>query len=97
MVLVDGGRKGLELVRREYPDVVVLDLKMPEMEGLYSVQLGDVELRTIKLRGSSGNLTSSPTESRMSRILYGFTSSNPQAKRLYIVGPNSRSKKLQAY
>jgi len=34
VVLADGGRKGLELLRREHPDVVVLDLKMPEMDGL---------------------------------------------------------------
>ena len=32
VILADGGRKGLELFRREHPDVVVLDLKMPEME-----------------------------------------------------------------
>jgi len=34
VVLADGGQKGLELFRRERPDVVVLDLKMPEMDGL---------------------------------------------------------------
>jgi CheY-like chemotaxis protein len=34
VVLADSGRKGLELFRREYPDVIVLDLKMPEMDGL---------------------------------------------------------------
>jgi len=34
VVLADSGRKGLELFRRERPDVVVLDLKMPEMDGL---------------------------------------------------------------
>jgi len=34
VVLADSGRKGLELFRREHPDVVVLDLKMPEMDGL---------------------------------------------------------------
>src|SRR5580765_8285260 len=33
VVLADGGRKGLELFRRERPDVVVLDLKMPELDG----------------------------------------------------------------
>jgi CheY-like chemotaxis protein len=27
-------RKGLELFRRQRPDVIVLDLKMPEMDGL---------------------------------------------------------------
>ena len=34
VVLAEGGRKGLELFRRERPDVLVLDLKMPEMDGL---------------------------------------------------------------
>jgi DNA-binding NtrC family response regulator len=34
VVLASSGRKGLELFRRERPDVVVLDLKMPEMDGL---------------------------------------------------------------
>jgi DNA-binding NtrC family response regulator len=34
VVLAESGRKGLELFHRERPDVVVLDLKMPEMDGL---------------------------------------------------------------
>jgi CheY-like chemotaxis protein len=34
VVLADSGRKGLELFPRERPDIVVLDLKMPEMDGL---------------------------------------------------------------
>jgi CheY-like chemotaxis protein len=34
VVLVASGRKGLELFRRERPDVVVLDLKMPGMDGI---------------------------------------------------------------
>ena len=34
VVLADSGRTGLELFRREHPDIVVLDLKMPEMDGL---------------------------------------------------------------
>jgi DNA-binding NtrC family response regulator len=34
VVLADGGRKGLELFRREHPDVIVLDLKMPEVDGI---------------------------------------------------------------
>src|SRR6185295_11443612 len=38
VVLADGGRKGLELFRRERPDVVVLDLKMPEMDGMAVLQ-----------------------------------------------------------
>jgi DNA-binding NtrC family response regulator len=38
VVLADGGRKGLELFRRERPDVIVLDLKMPEMDGMAVLQ-----------------------------------------------------------
>jgi two-component system, NtrC family, nitrogen regulation response regulator NtrX len=38
VVLADSGRKGLELIRRERPDVVVLDLKMPEMDGVTVLQ-----------------------------------------------------------
>ncbi len=34
VVLADGGWKGLELFRRARPDVVVLDLNMPEMDGV---------------------------------------------------------------
>ena len=34
VVVADGGWKGLELFRRERPDVVVLDLKMPELDGV---------------------------------------------------------------
>ena len=38
VVLAESGRKGLELFRREQPDVIVLDLKMPVMDGLTVLQ-----------------------------------------------------------
>ncbi|OAI47247.1 hypothetical protein AYO43_04720 [Nitrospira sp. SCGC AG-212-E16] len=38
VVLADGGRKGVELFRCERPDVIVLDLKMPEMDGMAVLQ-----------------------------------------------------------
>jgi CheY-like chemotaxis protein len=34
VILAASGQKGLELFRRERPDVIVLDLKMPGMDGL---------------------------------------------------------------
>ncbi len=38
VVLAENGRKGLECFRREHPDVLVLDLKMPEMDGFTVLQ-----------------------------------------------------------
>ena len=38
VVLASNGQKGLELFRRERPDVVVLDPNMPEMNGLTVLQ-----------------------------------------------------------
>ena len=34
VLLAESGQKGLELFRHERPDVIVLDLKMPDMDGL---------------------------------------------------------------
>ena len=55
VVLADGGRKGLELFRRERPDAVVLDLKMPEMDGvtvLTQLRNADQTLPVIMLTGA---------------------------------------------
>ena len=38
VVLAESGQKGLELFHRERPDVIVLDLKMPGMDGLTVLQ-----------------------------------------------------------
>lgn len=38
VVLAENGPKGLDLFRREHPDVIVLDLKMPGMDGLTVLQ-----------------------------------------------------------
>lgn len=38
VVVAENGRKGLDLYRRERPDVIVLDLKMPVMDGLAVLQ-----------------------------------------------------------
>jgi DNA-binding NtrC family response regulator len=38
VVLAESGPKGLEIFRRERPDVIVLDLKMPGTDGLTVLQ-----------------------------------------------------------
>jgi DNA-binding response OmpR family regulator len=44
VVLADSGQKGLEIIRREQFDVLVLDLKMPGMDGLTVLQ----QVRSLK-------------------------------------------------
>ena len=55
VILADSGRKGLDLFRREHPDAVVLDLKMPEMDGvtvLKQLRSADQKLPVIVLTGA---------------------------------------------
>jgi len=55
VVTASNGRKGLEFFRREHPDAVVLDLKMPEMDGLMvlkAIRSLDQKLPVIILTGA---------------------------------------------
>lgn len=60
VVLAENGRKGLELFRRERPDAVVLDLKMPEMDGMAVLQA----IRTIAPQAPVIILTGAGSEER---------------------------------
>jgi CheY-like chemotaxis protein len=56
VVLADNGWKGLELYRREHPDVIVLDLIMPGMDGievLKQIRSVDLTQPVIVVTGSS--------------------------------------------
>lgn len=45
----DGGQEGLELMRQEKPDLILLDLMMPEMDGgdVFHRMKEEIELRNI--------------------------------------------------
>jgi len=61
VVLANNGPKGLELYRHERPDAIVLDVKMPEMDGiavLKHIRSVDLTQPVIVLTGD----TSSETE-----------------------------------
>ncbi len=67
VVLADNGRKGLELYRREHPDVIVLDLIMPGMGGIEVLK----QIRSVDLTQSVIVVTgdSSPETEREVRAL----------------------------
>jgi len=45
----NGGKEGLEMIRKEHPDLVLLDLMMPEMDGweVYQLMKADEATRNI--------------------------------------------------
>lgn len=46
VLFADNGWKGLRLYRQEHPDVIVLDLKMPELDGVTVLK----EIRSVDLK-----------------------------------------------
>jgi CheY-like chemotaxis protein len=46
VILADNGGKGLELYRHEHPDVILLDLRMPQLDGIAVLK----EIRRLDLK-----------------------------------------------
>jgi DNA-binding response OmpR family regulator len=63
----DSGWKGLELYRQEHPDVIVLDLRMPELDGVAVLK----EIRSVDLKQPVIILTgdTTPEAERQARAL----------------------------
>ena len=60
VLLADGGRKGLDLFRRERPDLIVLDLKMPDIDGiivLKDIHAVDADIPVVILTGAGNEKT----------------------------------------
>jgi two-component system, NtrC family, response regulator AtoC len=56
VLLADNGQLGLQLFRQELPDVIVLDVKMPEMDGievLKQIRRVDLKQPVIVLTGDN--------------------------------------------
>ena len=56
VVLAENGWKGLELYRQEHPDAILLDLRMPGLDGvtvLEQIRSVDLKQRVIVLTGDS--------------------------------------------
>ena len=67
MFLADNGRSGLELYRQEHPDVIILDLNMPGMDGiavLTSIRSVDLKQLVIVMTGDT-----TPEKERQVRAL----------------------------
>jgi DNA-binding NarL/FixJ family response regulator len=69
VILADDGWKGLQLYRQEHPDVILLDLDMPELDGvsvLKEIRAVDLEQPVIVL-----TLDSNPTTEQQVRAIGG--------------------------
>jgi two-component system cell cycle response regulator DivK len=73
-VIAENGRTALEIARRERPDVVLLDIQMPEMDG-YEVAAhlkGDPELARIPIIGVSSFAMPGDREKAMKMGFAGY-------------------------
>jgi len=82
VLFADSGVRGLELYRQEHPDVITLDLRMPELDGVTVLK----EIRSVDLKQPVIILTgdTTPETERQVRALgvSGFIIKGSSMKRL---------------
>lgn len=78
--IADNGIEGLELCRQERPDLVVLDVKIPKMDGLELAQILKVQLpetRILMLSAMLDPVTISPAVFDKWKSTVMWTNPNP--------------------
>ena len=67
----NGGKEGLETIRREHPDLVLLDLMMPEMDGweVYQQMKADSATRDIPVIVLTGKILTENDMVRLNRVV----------------------------
>jgi CheY-like chemotaxis protein len=96
VLLADNGQKGLELYRREHPDVILLDLRMLDLHQPVIIVTGDDrpeierEIRTLGvsdfiIKGGSALRSLESTLKRLFPVLTPFVKQNQQVIRDYLI------------
>ena len=92
VVVADSGQKGLEMVRRQQFDVVVLDLKMPGMDGLTVLQ----QVRSLSPAQPVIILTGAGTETEQQVRALGASEFVEKAFSLHLLGDAIKRQLSQA-
>jgi CheY-like chemotaxis protein len=64
VILADNGWKGLQLYRQKHPDVILLDLNMPELDGVTVLK----QIRSVDLKQPVVILTGDSTPAREQQV-----------------------------
>lgn len=73
-IVADGGRAGLELARSTHPEAILLDMRMPGMDGMqvHAVLRGDAELSGIPVIFLSANVQDSARHSAIAAGAFAY-------------------------
>lgn len=74
VICAAGGIEGIELARRELPDLILMDIQMPDLNGMHAAQeiMADEFLRTIPVIGISAYASPTTREMAMRMGMVGF-------------------------